>query len=157
MNDEMKYPYQHINTFVISISFKRDRVVPPNIEIPTNVSVQFTEPEFPRIQVAMKINSPEDASEEIPISFSLEVISLFDYIGSNKEYDKRLNREFGEERATHMLWVYCSQMVKTISSQMGMNPLELRSPVSFKFTEIKQAKSKKKPRSTKRETTKKTS
>jgi hypothetical protein len=157
MTQELKYPYQHINTFIVSVAFKRLTKVPPKIELPTTVSVQLTEPGFPRVQVAMRLNSPEDTSDEPPISFSLEVVGLFDYTGSSNEYDKQLNREFAEERALHVLWVYCSQMVKMFSSQMGMNPLELRSPMRFNFSEATPAESKKKSPSRKQKTTKKTS
>jgi hypothetical protein len=131
MTQELKYPYQLINTFIISISFNRSKKLSGKFELPTSVGVQYTEPGFPRIQVAMKVDVPKD----FPVSFSLEVAGLFDYIGSKKEYDKGLNREFIEQRAFHMLWVYCSQIVKLVSSQMGMAPLEMRSPATFALPE----------------------
>ena len=154
MNQELKYPYQHINTFVTSISFARGPEIPSKLEIPTTVAVQLIESGFPRVQFAMKISSPENAPEDSPIFFNLEVVILFDYIGSQKDYNNQLNREFGEERALHMLWVYSNQIIKTISSQTGMNPLDIRSPMTFNFVESKQPE--KKARSTKRKTTKKT-
>jgi hypothetical protein len=157
MNQEPKYPYQHINTFVTAISFARGPEIPTKLDMPTTVQVQLIESGFPRVQFAMKISSPENAPEDAPIIYNLEVVSIFDYMGSEKENNNQLNREFGEERALHMLWVYSSQIIKTISSQMGMNPLELRSPVSFNFTESKHPESKKKARSTKPKTTKKAS
>jgi len=150
MTHELKYPYQLLNTFVISISFNRARKLLPKIEIPTNVKVQYTEPGFPRVQVAMKLDVPQDA----PVSFSLEVVGLFDYIGSKKDYDKELNKEFVQERAFHMLWVYSNQMVKLVSAQMGMNPLEIRSPTEFRLSEPAQPTTKKKSGSGKRKAAK---
>jgi hypothetical protein len=150
MTQELKYPYQHINTFIISISFRRARKLSGKLELPTNVAVQYTEPSFPRIQVAMKV----DVSKDAPVSFSLEVVGLFDYIGSKKEYDKELNREFVEQRAFHMLWVYCHQVAKLVSSQMGMNPLEIRSPTEFRLSEPTQPTNKKKSGSGKRKAAK---
>jgi hypothetical protein len=150
MTQELKYPYQFLNAFVISISFNRARKLSSKIELPTNVKVQYTEPGFPRVQVAMKVDVPKDA----PVSFSLEVIGLFDYIGTKKEYDKELNREFVQERAFHMLWVYSNQMIKLVSAQMGMNPLEIRSPAEFKLSEPTQPINKKKSGSGKRKAAK---
>jgi len=150
MTQELKYPYQLLNTFIISLSFKRDRKLSGKLELPTNVAVQYTEPGFPRVQVAMKVDVPTDA----PVSFSLEVVGLFDYIGSKKEYDKELNREFVEQRAFHMLWVYCNQMAKLVSSQMGINPLEIRSPAVFTLPEPSPPTNKKKSRSGKQKATK---
>lgn len=140
MTEEPKYPYQLQNTFIISISFKRDRKLSGKLELPTNVSVQYTEPNFPRIQVAMKVDVPKES----PVSFSMEVVGLFDYIGSKQEYDQELNREFVEQRAFHMLWVFSSQIAKLVSSQMGINPLEIRSPAEFKLPESPQTTKKQK-------------
>jgi len=151
MTQEQKYPYQLVNTFIVSISFNRARKLPPTMELPTNIGVQYTEPGFPRIQVGLKVSSPEDSL----VPFNIEVIGLFDYTGQKKEYDKPLNKEFVEEKALHMLWVYSSQMVKLVTSQMGMNPLEVRSPISFTKPETIQPTSKKKKTSGKRKTTKK--
>jgi hypothetical protein len=151
MTQELKYPYQLINTFFTSISFNRAGKLSGKLELPTNVGVQYTEPGFPRVQVAMKVDVPNDA----PVSFSLEVVGLFDYIGPKKEYDKELNREFVEQRAFHMLWVYCNQMAKSVSSQMGMNPLEIRSPAEFRLPETSPSSNQKKIRSAKQKKTKK--
>ena len=148
MTQELKYPYRLINTFVVSISFKRARKLSGKLGLSTNVAVQYTEPNFPRVQVAMKIDFPEDA----PVSFSLEVVGLFDYVGSKKDYDKALDREFVEQRAFHMLWIYSQQMVKMVSAQMGMNPLEMQSPTEFKLPDLTRPIKPKKSSSSKRKT-----
>src|SRR5688572_7615280 len=148
MTEEQRYPYQLVNTFLVSMSFSRAQKLPPTMELPTNIGIQYTEPGFPRIQVALKLNSKEDSL----VPFNLEVIGLFDYIGQKKNYDKELNKEFVEERALHTLWLYSSQMIKLVSSQMGMNPLQLLSPVSFTKPQAKLPTSKKKSGSKKKTT-----
>jgi hypothetical protein len=140
MTQKTKYPYQLVNMFVISISLKRATKLAEKVEMPTQVSIQYTEPSFPRVQVAMKIATPEDAL----IPLELQVVGIFDYIGSQKQYDKNLNREFAEERAFHMLWVYSIQMIKSVSTQMGMKPLELRIPKSFNILDETKLDGKKK-------------
>lgn len=150
MNDEMKYPFQLINIFAVSISIRRDGTLPKQIELPTNVAVQYTEPGFPRVQFAMKI----EVAEDLPISMRLEVVGIFDYNGTKKKYDRGLNKEFAEERALHMLWVHSNQLVKAVSAQMGMNPLEMKNPAEFRLADMVPI-DKKKSRTNKSKKTKK--
>lgn len=145
MTNELKYPYKLVNIFVVSISLRRDTQLAPKVELPTEIGIRQVEPEFPRLQVSMKVSSPQDT----PVSFSLEVVGLFDYIGPKKEYDRALNKEFVQERASHMLFVYCTQLIRLVSGQLGMNPLQLGGPISFDLSQAVKSSAEKKARSKK--------
>jgi hypothetical protein len=122
-----KYPYELIRIFLISLNLRREAEIPSPIEMPVSTEVKFVESSFPHLQVHMKISSPQDT----PISFSFEIIGLFDYVGDKKEYDRELNNMFFSDKALHMLWVYGTQMIGIITGQMGMNPLQIKTPVEF--------------------------
>ena len=85
----------------------------------------MVEPEFPRLQMNVKVSTPEDT----PISFSFEIVGIFNYVGESKQYEKELNREFVSSKALDLIWVLAVQTVKIITGQMGMNPVQLNTPV----------------------------
>jgi len=127
MNSEMKYPFQLKNMFLTSLSFTRANEISSTIEIPIEIGVQYIEPKFPLVQVNMKISSGESAL----INFSTEIVGLFDYIGSQNTYDTELNREFVFEKGLFMLWPFGIQMIRLITGQMGITPLNIQTPTSF--------------------------
>jgi preprotein translocase subunit SecB len=127
MNDAPRYPYELIRTFMISLAFSRVREIHDPLEVPVRTEIKIVEPGFPRVQINMKLSSPTDAQ----VSFSVEVVGLFDYVGEKQEYDKELNKEFYSEKGLHLVWAYAAQMINIITSQMGMNPILLKVPVVF--------------------------
>jgi len=138
MANGSKYPFAQLDIFIISLSIHREQSVPAGVEIPVTAEIKIAEPGFPHLQVNMKLLTPPDK----PIRFSIEAVGQFDYIGNQKGYDKELNQEFVKEKALHILWTYLAQLVKLITSQMGMNPLTLRVPLEFGLgEEIRESKS----------------
>jgi preprotein translocase subunit SecB len=127
MANASKYPYEALNIFAISLSFKRNNSIPENIEIPISTEIKVVEPGFPRLQVNMRVKTPPDS----PFSFNIETVGLFDYVGEKGEYDKELNKEFVTEKALHILWIYASQLVRIITGQMGTNPINIKTPLAF--------------------------
>lgn len=127
MDDQTKYPFKLVNVFLISLSMSRINELPNPLELQVAVEVKYIEPGFPTLQINMKVSSTQDA----PLSFNLEAVGLFEFIGDDTEYDRELNREFVFERGLHMLWIFISQTIRLITSQMGMNPLNLQAPISF--------------------------
>jgi len=127
MTSNIKYPFEQVNIFSIALSFSRKQSIPDQIEMPISIQVKVVEPGFPRIQVNMIVKSPPDTA----LSFSAEVVGLFDYVGEKTEFDKELNQEFIQEKALHLIWVYIDQLARLITGQMGMNPLKLKAPIAF--------------------------
>lgn len=127
MKSDIKYPFELVNIFPISLSFSRKESIPDQVEMPISIQIKIVEPGFPRIQMNMTVKSPPDSA----ISFNIEAVGLFDYVGENTEYNKELNQEFIKEKALDLIWINIDQLVRIITGQMGMNPLKLKTPSSF--------------------------
>ena len=136
MKKTTRYPYEIVSIFLISFSFKRSENIPPNIPVPVKTKFKLLKSEFPKIQINLLIETPDD----LPISFKIESVGLFNYIGEKLEYDPILDTEFVIEKGFHVIWPYISQMVKLFTSQMGMNPLNIEVPSIFEKTVIKSKK-----------------
>ena len=79
----------------------------------------------------LKVNTPKGH----PLEFEIELVGMFKYVGENSNYDDDLNNKFLFERAFHMLWPNISQLVRIITGQMGMNPLDIQVPIDLKLQE----------------------
>jgi preprotein translocase subunit SecB len=129
MSNAVDFPFELLNIFLINLNFKRGNAVPTSIELPVSTEIKMVESEFPRLQVNVKIHTPEDT----PVSFNFEVVGVFNYIGENKACDQELNKRFVSQKALDLIYVHAIQMVRIITGQMGMNPVNLKTPV---FTDI---------------------
>lgn len=127
MSKATRYPYEIDSIFLRSFKFDRKEEIPPNIPIPVTTKFKLLEPEYPRVQINVLFETPSD----LPISFQLEAIGLFKYIGDKQEYDSTLNKEFVFEKGLLIIWTYISQIVKLFTSQMGMTPLNTPIPSTF--------------------------
>jgi hypothetical protein len=124
---KIKYDYRLINIFFSSISIKRLNDIPPGIEILISSEIKILELEFPHIQVNLISKTQDDS----PISFNIETIGQFDYIGIKKMFDRDKNKLFVFKEGLPILWIYTSQFLRTLTSQMGMNPLLINMPQEF--------------------------
>ena len=127
MSDNYKYPYELKQNFFASLSFRRKPEVLEPINLPIETQVNLAEPGFPVLQVGITVKTPDDS----PISFYLELYGIFEYQGEKKEYDHDLNVEYAFEKGLYLLWPNVSQMVRIITGQMGINPIQIRNPVTF--------------------------
>ena len=132
-----QYQFKLVNAFFINLLFERERVLPEPMQIQIEVQTKVIDKDFPRIQINIR-TSTKDQSE---LKMNLELIGLFDYIGDNPERDRNLIYEFIGNKGLHMLWPYISQMTRIITSQMGMNPLDVHTPIYFDIPDIKKTNS----------------
>jgi hypothetical protein len=136
MSDEQKYPFELKVNFFASVSFKRANEVPQPIEMPVSTEINIAEPGFPILQVGLKVKSPDDS----PLFFDVFLIGIFEYQGDKKEYDHELNVEYVFQRAAYLLWPNISQIVRVTTAQMGVNPLQVRNPITFGTGQVLQEK-----------------
>ena len=127
MNKAIKYPYEIVSVFLISFRFNRNAEITPNLQIPVKTKFKLLEPGFPKIQVNVLIETPND----LPISFQIEAVGLFNYVGEKQDYDSARNKEFIFEKGIHTILPYISQIIKLFTSQMGMTPLNILIPSTF--------------------------
>lgn len=126
MTENNKSSFQLTNAFFSSLHFRRVKQMPSTMEFPITIEIKTVEPGFPRIQLNLRVSSPEDA----PLHFKVELVGLFDYVGEGKAYDKERHRKFISHTGFHMLWPYVNQIIRIVTGEMGMNPLNAVMPAS---------------------------
>lgn len=122
-----KYPFELVDTLISNLTVRRTPEVEEGIELPVAAEVRVSEPGFPILQINLKLKAPDDSK----VYFDIEVIGIFKYVGEKDEYDKELNKNFAFEKALHVIWSFARQMIKIVTSQMGMDGINLNTPVSF--------------------------
>jgi hypothetical protein len=68
----------------------------------------------------------------------VEVVGLFDLIEGQPEPDRSIIGDFVNERALFMLWPHVTHTVKQITGQMGVNPVNVRTPDTFEFMPVEE-------------------
>ena len=122
----MNYPFSLINAFFIAIDIKRETVLPEHMEVPIEAQVSVID-NFPNLQINLRSKTPDESS----VKFTLELVGLFEYVGDAPEEARAIVGDFVREKGLHMLWPYFSQLTRMITGQMGMSPLNIKTPIHF--------------------------
>jgi len=130
MTQNQQNPFTLVNAFFITLHFERGSTLPDALEMPLEIQIKVVDKDFPRFQINLR-NKTQDQS---PLKLDLELVGLFEYIGDNPEQGRGLINDFIREKGLNMLWPYVSQMTRMITSQMGMNPLNIRTPIFSNLT-----------------------
>jgi preprotein translocase subunit SecB len=125
MMTRITYPFDLTNTFFICLDFQRGSEVPPNLNIGVMAEMKVVDEHYPdHFQVNLKISSQNDT----PIKFSLEMVGIFSYTGNQPDQDKNKFIDFLNDQGFLMIWPFLTQMVRFLTSQMGMQVLNLKFP-----------------------------
>jgi preprotein translocase subunit SecB len=127
MNQKPQFPFSLINAFFITLRFERIPEIHDTINIPIEIQIKIIDKDFPRLQVNLRYKTPDDS----PLKFDIELVGLFDYVGEDPERDHKIVNDFVREKGLHMLWPYVLQMARLITGQMGMSPIETKTPLRF--------------------------
>jgi preprotein translocase subunit SecB len=126
-----RYPFNFINAFIKSAHFERKESLPETLEvklkIDTKVLDDIEQPD--KFQVLLRVGT----ETEREFSFSVEVIGFFDCIESKVSCDPDIRLNFLKNRGLFILFTYVKSYVHSMTSQMGMSPLNLSMPVEFQF------------------------
>ena len=133
MNQEIKYPFEIVSVFLKSFSFNRIGVIPENRKASVISKFKIIENEFPKLQINLLFETEDPA----PVSFKIEGIGLFRYVGKQKKYDKELNKDFVVDKGLHILWVYLDRVTRMFTNEMGVEPLQGQIPISFSLAREK--------------------
>lgn len=103
--------------------------MPEIINLPIEVQVKVTDSdEFPdRMQINLRISTPG----ETPLTLKAEFVGIFIYLTEQARTNQAMKYQFLKERGLHQLWSYVVQIVKIMTSQMGMNGLNIATPIEF--------------------------
>jgi len=127
MTNNIQYPFNLVNAFFVTLHFQREPAIPNKMEFQFEIQIKVIDKDFPRLQVNIR-NRTTDKS---PLKLEVELVGLFDYIGDNPEQDRALINDFLRNKGIHMLLPYISQLIRIITGQMGMNPLDIHTPLSI--------------------------
>lgn len=126
--EKLRFPLRLEHAFFKSLEFFRAPELPDPLQVNVGAQVRVQADRFPeRLQVGLKVETPSDQ----PLRFCVEIIGIFGPIENQPQPNASIISEFVNERALHVLWPYVEQMIRLVTSQMGMNPLTIRTPYPF--------------------------
>lgn len=130
MKTPTKYPFQLSNSFFKLIQISRVGQLPDPVNLQLETQIRTREQEQPDIlQVDFRISTPGNQ----PVSINIEMVGIFNLIKGEPEQDLEAIKEFVLDRGLFMLWSIMAQLVKQITAQMGMKPLNVVTPSEFFF------------------------
>jgi hypothetical protein len=125
MTSSINYPFNLENAFFICLDFQRQAAVPSNLTIGIGTEIRVVTEKYPdQLQVNLRINSQDGE----PLKLSMELVALFKYTGNSPDQDKDKFIDFLNDKGLIMVWPYLNQMLKFVTSQMAMQPLNLNLP-----------------------------
>jgi hypothetical protein len=125
MTSRINYPFYLDNAFFICLDFQRQAAVPSNLTIGIGTEIKVATEKYPdQLQVNLRINSQDGE----PLKLSMELVALFKYTGNSPDQDKDKFIDFLNDRGLIMVWPYLNQMLKLVTSQMAIQPLNLNLP-----------------------------
>jgi hypothetical protein len=130
VSQKIRFPYKLESTFFTEVHFQRKEVVPEPLDLSMGLQLKTNSNEMPgKLHVALKFETTPDQ----PITIILELIGTFIVVDEDFEADGDFVIEFINERVAFMLWPHISQMVRSISGQMGIASLNIPTPYAYFF------------------------
>jgi preprotein translocase subunit SecB len=125
MTSRINYPFNLSNVFFVCLDFQRQPSMPSNLALGIVTEVKMVTENYPKtLQVNLRISSQDGD----PLKLSMELVALFDYTGNSPDQDKDKFVDYLNDRGLVMVWPYLNQMLKFVTSQMGIQPLNLNLP-----------------------------
>jgi len=130
MTQEIRFPLRLQKAFFKSLQFKRSPTIPERSQLPISVLLRVLDKDFPdTLQIELKV---ETVGEQ-PLALSLELVGQFSQVEDRPKADRSVIPSFINEQALHMLWPYMVQMIRLVTGQMGMSPVDIPIPYLFNF------------------------
>jgi hypothetical protein len=129
VSSQQPYPFALRDAFLISLEIKRKPQVPDPVQIATEFQVRINDQEYPdQFQAHLIATSSGDNA----VDFRVELFARFAHQGpAEKAEEARASiPRFISEKGFHQLLPYMAQIVRIVSGQMGMNPLQMPFPDS---------------------------
>jgi preprotein translocase subunit SecB len=130
MTQEIQFPLRLQHAFFTSLEFRRVPEVPASLQVNVSVEVKVHSEKFPDLlQIDLRVKT----QDEQPLMFSVELVGIFSLVEEQPRPDHNTLSDFVNQRALHMLWPYAAQIIRQITSQMGVNPLNIPTPYIFDY------------------------
>jgi hypothetical protein len=130
MTEEIRFPYQLNNAFVVSLRASRIPKVPDSPQLEFTVQLKVIDEQLPE---RLQLNLIFSTVGEEPVAFSTEVVGLFDLVEGQAAPKRDITTEFINERALFLLWPFITQTLRMVTGQMGINPVTIRTPYMFGY------------------------
>lgn len=123
--------FTHTSTIFSKIEFNRQSQIPAELDLPINIQVKIVDNEkFPkRLQFNIQISS-QDKEE---LKFTIEAIGIFE---AEVVPTKVQKIEYLSQRGVYLIWGPVGQLVQYVTSQMGMNPINIRTPKNIDLSTL---------------------
>lgn len=123
------YPFILKNALFTKLEFSRESQAIEDVQIKFSFQIRINADRYPHIEIFLKL----ETLEETPVKIFLELVGIYDLAEGFEPPDRDIVNEFVQEKAIFMLWQYLNQTIKQITTMMGINPLNLDTPVAFNF------------------------
>jgi hypothetical protein len=127
MPDINKYPYRLDSAFFTHIDITRAPAIPTEIKTSWKALIKYDTREPSQFQIFVKLAT----DSEQPIIFIIELVGIFSVLDENPLPEKSAIEEYLNEQALYGLWPYFVQMIASLSSQMGINPIRIPTPYRY--------------------------
>ena len=128
--------FHHDSTVISQVTFSRKPNVPETITVQLNIQIKIVDnanlPQRLQVNLRAQTNDIED------INFQLEAIGLFDYVNPDTAPTKQEKLDFVRERGLYIVWQSIAHMARLITAEMGISPLNLRTPDIFITDQLEQ-------------------
>ncbi|MGA2111341.1 MAG: hypothetical protein ABSG98_04235 [Anaerolineales bacterium] len=130
---EIDLPFRILRTFFSKIRVQRPDT--PIEQAPFELRVEANlRPLQERHQYQLRYRVRSVDPKSAPVNTELEAISVFEYCGEGEPIPSSIAR-FVNERLLFVLAAMTSQMVGSLTAQMGISPTWIPIPLAFRFTE----------------------
>jgi len=119
MIDVGKFPFQLVNAIFINLKLFRTPDLPKE-------PIKFViENRYMDYQDKLQVNFRVRTTGTSAINIDMELVGFFDYLDDKAKKDTDIITKFIQKQAIFLVWPYFQQMIKIITSQMGIDPINL--------------------------------
>lgn len=121
--------FELIDSLFSNIQIRRQNKLPEKIDLQVRVEAKIVDANYPKVEIYLRVSTEVDT----PFYFTTEIIGIFENRGEKSKDYQDIVKNFSLNYGVNQLWPNVVQMISMISSQMGMNPIRLKTPPSFSF------------------------
>jgi len=129
----MEFPFKYINSFLIKMEIFREPKLPKELKFPLETQVKITKDEYPeKIQVNLIFRTREPS----PFKAYLEMVGLYQYVGSDPESDKPLIEEFVFDIVVPSLIPIFLPILRSNAALMEVHGINYQIPDNYVFSPV---------------------
>lgn len=128
MPENISYPFEFENIFLITIQFSRNPGEFRNVPVEMNGQTKII---LRNDQGKLQINFRLFTKEGAPLHFDTETVCLFKHLSEKPETDLDLLMDFINKRALILIIAYTSGMLKQLHAMLALGETNFPIPIDF--------------------------